>query len=65
MEIDQDAQERLINSKSKFNDTDIQVLPERDKKLIKYLASHNHWTPFAHPQITLRIKAPVSIRIAI
>jgi thymidylate synthase (FAD) len=61
-EIDQDAQERLINSKSKFNDTDIQVLPERDKKLIKYLASHNHWTPFAHPQITLRIKAPVSIR---
>jgi len=33
-----------------------------DVKLIRYLAKHNHWTPFAHPQITLRIKAPVSIR---
>jgi len=38
------------------------VLSERDIKLIRYLAKHNHWTPFAHPQITLRIKAPVSIR---
>jgi thymidylate synthase (FAD) len=35
---------------------------ERDEKLINYLAKHNHWTPFAHPQITLRIKAPISIR---
>lgn len=38
------------------------VLSERDEKLISYLAKHNHWTPFAHPQITLRIKAPISIR---
>lgn len=38
------------------------VLPEGDKKLINYLAAHNHWTPFAHPQITLRIKAPVFVR---
>jgi len=37
-------------------------LSDRDGKLIKYLATHNHWTPFAHPQITLRIKAPISIR---
>ena len=34
----------------------------RDEKLISYLAKHKHWTPFAHPQITLRIKAPISIR---
>jgi thymidylate synthase (FAD) len=26
------------------------------------LANHNHWTPFAHPQITLRIKAPIFVR---
>jgi thymidylate synthase (FAD) len=38
------------------------VLSGKDTKLIRYLADHNHWTPFAHPQITLRIKAPVSIR---
>lgn len=34
----------------------------KDEKLITYLAEHEHWTPFAHPQITLRIKAPISIR---
>lgn len=37
-------------------------LSVKDSKLIRYLAEHNHWTPFAHPQITLRIKAPISIR---
>ena len=37
-------------------------LSDKDFKLIRYLAEHNHWTPFAHPQITLRIKAPISIR---
>jgi thymidylate synthase (FAD) len=37
-------------------------LSDRDQKLINYLAKHNHWTPFAHPQITLRIKAPIFVR---
>ena len=37
-------------------------MEKKDEKLIKYLSEHGHWTPFAHPQITLRIKAPVSIR---
>lgn len=35
---------------------------DRDEKLIRYLAKHKHWTPFAHPQITLRIKAPIFVR---
>lgn len=38
------------------------VLSVADFGLIQYLAEHNHWTPFAHPQITLRMKAPVPIR---
>lgn len=37
-------------------------LSEKDVKLISYLARHKHWTPFAHPQITLRIKAPIFVR---
>jgi thymidylate synthase (FAD) len=37
-------------------------LQPRDEKLIAYLAKHKHWTPFAHPQITLRIKAPIFVR---
>lgn len=35
---------------------------ERDAKLIRYLAKHQHWTPFAHPQITIRIKTPIFVR---
>ena len=34
---------------------------DKDKKLIKYLAAHGHWTPFAHVQVQLRIKAPVVV----
>lgn len=36
--------------------------PEKTERLIKYLAKHNHWTPFAHTAITLRMTAPVPIR---
>ena len=39
-----------------------EIISDKDFNLLKYLAKHNHWTPFAHPQITLRIKAPISIR---
>lgn len=35
---------------------------DSDAKLIKYLCRHGHWTPFAHPQICLRMKAPVFVR---
>lgn len=41
-----------------FNKTSSQ-LTERDAKLIKYLARHNHWTPFGHTCVTLHVKAPV------
>ena len=37
-------------------------LGERDTKLIRYLARNGHWTPFAHPQITMRVKAPLFVR---
>lgn len=38
-----------------------QVFDDKDEKLIKYLAEHNHWTPFAQPQIRLHIKMPIFI----
>jgi len=37
-------------------------LSEKDNKLIRYLAKHNHFTPFCHPQISLRIKCPIFVR---
>lgn len=39
-----------------------EAFDEQDAKLIQYLASHGHWTPFGHPTIALRMKAPVPIR---
>lgn len=36
-------------------------LCEKDKKLIKYLATHGHWSPFSHPQITLRYTVPIFV----
>jgi thymidylate synthase (FAD) len=36
-------------------------LSDNDTRLIKYLAKHNHWTPFGHPQVTFRIKAPIFV----
>ena len=37
------------------------LLSLHDAKLINYLATHNHWTPFAHTALTFRIKAPIFV----
>jgi len=36
-------------------------LGDSDAKLIKYLATNDHWTPFGHPQITLHLKMPIFV----
>jgi len=37
------------------------VFDDKDEKLIKYLAEHNHWSPFGHASLQFRIKAPVFV----
>jgi thymidylate synthase (FAD) len=32
-----------------------------DRGLIKYLAQHNHWSPFAHCSASFRVKAPIFV----
>ena len=44
-------------SYAKFKDQ----FEDRDEKLIKFLAEHNHWSPFAHASLQFRIKAPVFV----
>lgn len=34
---------------------------EHNERLLAYLARHNHWTPFSHPQITLRETVPIFV----
>lgn len=50
-----------FDQESAFEGGDDGDLSSRDEKLINYLATHNHWTPFSHPQITLRETVPIFV----
>lgn len=45
----------------KEGDLETHKLGEGDVKLVRYLARHNHWTPFSHPQVTWRMTAPIFV----
>lgn len=49
--------DKSTNWDDHFNET----LGDKDAKLINYLAKHNHWSPFAHTSIQLRVKAPIFV----
>jgi thymidylate synthase (FAD) len=36
-------------------------LPKRDAAIINFLAKHNHWSPFSHPQLQFRVRMPIFI----
>lgn len=40
---------------------EISTVSQKDIKLINYLASHGHWTPFGHVNATFVIKAPIFV----
>jgi len=39
----------------------VDAFSEKDAKLIDYLARHNHWSPFSHCFVQLRVKAPIFV----
>lgn len=41
----------------------VEQLAPRDVKLIKYLAEHNHWSPFAHCFMKFRVTCPIPVSI--
>ena len=40
---------------------EVDTMSPGDERLVKYLADHNHVTPFFHPQARLRIKMPIFV----
>ena len=40
---------------------EVESFSDKDEKLIKYLANHNHWTPFSQVQYQVRISAPIFV----
>ena len=51
----------VVNSARVSFDKRASRVKESDEKLIRYLAAHDHWTPFGHVQVQFRIKAPVFV----
>ena len=51
----------VVNAARVSMDKHHEEFTEGDERLIRYLASHEHWTPFAHPQIQFRIEAPIFV----
>jgi thymidylate synthase (FAD) len=51
----------VVNAARVSFDNESKELNDKDRKLIRYLAQHEHWSPFAHPQISLRVKAPIFV----
>ena len=50
-----------VSLDKEFMDLNRTDLTEQDKRLIQYLATHDHWSPFAHNSIQLKITAPIFI----
>jgi thymidylate synthase (FAD) len=51
-----------FNKESSYKLTEMgESLADGDVKLIKYLAKHDHFTPFTHATITLREKVPLFV----
>lgn len=52
---------RVVNSARVSFNKEASLFGEKDGKLLRYLAKHNHWTPFSHPMITLRENVPIFV----
>lgn len=49
------------NAEVDHDGTEHPWLSQGDTKLLGYLATHGHWTPFSHPQITIREIVPIFV----
>lgn len=49
----------VVNAARVSFNKQVDTFQDRDEKLLKYLATHKHWTPFAHTSISVRVKVPI------
>ncbi len=49
----------VVNAARVSFDKESKEFSDSDRGLIKYLAKHKHWSPFAHVTLTFRVKAPI------
>jgi thymidylate synthase (FAD) len=51
----------VVNSARVSFAKEVDTIGMNDAKLINYLAKHNHWTPFSHPQVMIRETVPIFV----
>jgi len=51
----------VVNAARVSFDKESKEFSSGDGKLLAYLAKHNHWTPFSHPQICMRETVPIFV----
>lgn len=51
----------VVNAARVSFDKHHEEFESNDNGLIGYLAKHNHWSPFAHTSIQIRVKAPIFV----
>ena len=51
----------VVNAARVSFDKRSDIFSSGDERLIKFLAEHNHWTPFGHCTLQFRIKAPIFV----
>ena len=51
----------VVNAARVSFDKTSEEMNDADIKLLSYLATHNHWSPFSHAFASFRIKAPIFV----
>ena len=51
----------VVNAARVSFDKTSEEMNDADSKLLSYLATHNHWSPFSHAFASFRIKAPIFV----
>jgi thymidylate synthase (FAD) len=51
----------VVNAARVSFNKEVSAMATQDKKLIAYLAKHDHISPFFHPQIRMRLKMPIFV----
>lgn len=52
----------VVNAARVSHAKSISEMSDRDEKLIKFLTDNSHVSPFYHPHVMFRVKAPISVQ---
>jgi thymidylate synthase (FAD) len=51
----------VVNTARVSYGKEVAEFTDKDEKLLNFLATHGHWSPFSHPQLSFRIECPIYV----